>query len=104
MASLLLLATGHALAAAAGPVGYPVVNTTLGQLRGVTQEYEGRLLHAYRGIRYTEPPVNERRFLRTRLIDAPWSGVQNATGYGATCIQNPANVSGSCMSSCQLAC
>ena len=71
-------------------VGYPEVDTTLGRLRGRTVEYEGKHLNSFRGIRYTEPPVNERRFLRSELINKSWEGVQNATSYGAVCIQNPA--------------
>lgn len=71
-------------------VGFPEVDTTLGRLRGLTVEYEGKHLNSFRGIRYTEPPVNERRFLRSELINKTWEGVQNATSYGAVCIQNPA--------------
>jgi hypothetical protein len=89
-----LLTATIADAGVPGPViGYPLVNTSLGQLRGVTQEYDGRPLHAFRGIRYTDPPVNGRRFLRACLVNESWSGVRNATGYGAVCIQNPADVS-----------
>jgi hypothetical protein len=91
----LLHAARSTVAGVPGPIiGYPIVNTTLGQLRGVTQEYEGRPLHAFRGIRYTDqPPVNARRFLRSHLVNESWIGVRNATGYGAVCIQNPADVS-----------
>jgi len=82
-----------AAVAACEPIGYPVVETSLGKLRGVTESYEGTVLHAYRGIRYTNAPVNERRFLRSELYNESWTGILNATGYGPVCIQNPAAVS-----------
>ena len=100
VAMRLVALSGCVLAATAvadGPspvIGYPVVDTTLGKLRGVTVNFQNRhTLHAFRGIRYTDAPVNERRFLRAELMNEKWSGVQNATAYGAICIQNPAGVS-----------
>jgi carboxylesterase type B len=77
-----------------GPVlDYPIVNTTLGKLRGVTRSFEGSVLHTFRGIRYTDPKVNKTRFLKSTVYNTTWDGVRNATGYGAVCIQNPAAVS-----------
>jgi carboxylesterase type B len=74
-----------------GPVvDYPVVETSLGKMQGVSHKYDDKLLHTFQGIRYTDPMINEKRFLKSKVYEKKWKGVYNATSYGAVCIQNPA--------------
>src|SRR5262245_49547107 len=57
----------------------PVVDTTLGPVRGTT----ARDVHVLKGIPYAAAPVGELRF-RPPAPRAPWTDVRDATGYGAS--------------------
>lgn len=85
---------GKALAAMAAALGCmssvhvhaqdvtPVVQTDKGKVQGL--EESG--IDAFLGIPYAAPPVGERRFRAPEPADA-WTGVADATGYGAPCMQ-----------------
>ena len=60
----------------------PVVETESGKVQGVEQ----RGIDAYLGIRYAEPPLGNLRFMPPKKAEA-WTGVTDATGYGAPCMQ-----------------
>lgn len=60
----------------------PIVALGAGQVLGV--EVDGVL--SFRGIPYAAPPVGERRF-RAPVRPASWTGVRDATGFGAPCPQ-----------------
>ena len=60
----------------------PVVETESGAVQGVEQ----RGMDAYLGIRYAAPPVGDLRF-KPPVAAERWSGVADATGYGAPCMQ-----------------
>ena len=78
-AGLLTLAVpGIALAQTATPV----VQTDKGTVQGVKQDG----VDAFLGIRYAAPPLGERRFKRPEPA-AAWSGIADATGLGAPCMQ-----------------
>lgn len=59
-----------------------VIGTSLGQIRGVREE---DVLH-FRGVRYAEPPVGERRFLAP-LASGPWEGTLDGTSFPNRCTQ-----------------
>lgn len=61
----------------------PVVETTLGRLRGLTD----RGAHAFRGIRYAEDTGGANRF-RPPRTPAAWAGVRDAVDFGASAPQN----------------
>jgi len=61
----------------------PVVTTTTGQLRGLPRAGGGA---QFLGIPYGEPPVGDLRW-RVPVPAKPWSGVRNASKYGAPCAQ-----------------
>ena len=64
------------------------VKTSLGVVKGtIDKKYQ---VVKFRGIRYTEAPVGDRRFAASRVYNEPWSGVYDATTFGAPCLQNPA--------------
>lgn len=60
----------------------PIVNTPLGDIRG--QAYKNGLV--FRGIRYAEAPVGERRFQPPQPV-AAWADVYDATDFGASAPQ-----------------
>lgn len=62
-----------------------VVDTTGGKVRGAEID-EGVL--AWRGIPYAAPPVGPSRLRLPRRAE-PWSGVRDATAYGAPAPQPP---------------
>lgn len=66
--------------AAAAPA--PVVHAPAGTVRG---EAKGSL-HVFKGLPYALPPVGERRWKPPSPMPA-WSGVRDATRYGAACFQ-----------------
>ena len=66
-----------------------VVATSLGQVRGVR---ESGVLH-FRGMRYAEPPVGERRFLAP-LASGPWAGTLDATRFPDRCTQPDSGLPG----------
>jgi para-nitrobenzyl esterase len=58
------------------------VETTLGKLRGAS----GGDLHVFRGVPYALAPEGPRRFAPPGALE-PWSGVRDATAFGARAIQ-----------------
>eukprot|EP01012_Entosiphon_sulcatum_P025876 TRINITY_DN3123_c0_g1_i4.p1 TRINITY_DN3123_c0_g1~~TRINITY_DN3123_c0_g1_i4.p1 ORF type:complete len:542 (+),score=71.25 TRINITY_DN3123_c0_g1_i4:1491-3116(+) len=57
---------------------------TLGAVRGVV----GQSYRAFKGIRYAEPPVGERRWMPPASVQ-PWEGVWDATDFRESCMQGP---------------
>ncbi|MBX9575287.1 MAG: carboxylesterase family protein [Caulobacteraceae bacterium] len=64
----------------------PVVATADGPVRGVSEQG----VSAFKGLPYAQPPVGDLRWRPPRPA-AVWTGVREATEYGAICIQPPAN-------------
>ena len=64
-----------------------IVQTESGAVVGKTETLlHGKLVHEYLGIPYAEPPVGELRFAAPKPAK-PWSGIKDATEYGASCPQ-----------------
>ena len=70
------------LSAVAG-VEPPTVGVATGQLRGELIESGA----VFKGIPYARPPVGDLRWREPRPA-VPWSGVRDATAFGAPCAQN----------------
>ncbi|GAB2557428.1 carboxylesterase/lipase family protein [Kribbella endophytica] len=79
LAATALLATPLA----AAPPTDTVVRTDLGQVRGISDD----TTRTFRGIPYAAPPVGELRW-RAPQPATRWTGVRDATQYGAACAQN----------------
>lgn len=62
----------------------PLVSAPVGTLRG--EALDG--VHAFRGIPYAQPPVQQLRW-RPPVPAAAWDGVRDATGFGPACHQPP---------------
>ena len=63
------------------------MRTQSGQVVGKIETLPlGKLVHAFLGIPYAEPPVGELRFAAPKPPKR-WSGIRNATEYGARCPQ-----------------
>jgi para-nitrobenzyl esterase len=77
---LLLLLAIPLCAAESGPVA----TVTGGQIRGSALEKGGA---AYKAIPFAQPPVGDLRWREPTPV-RPWSGVRDATTYGAACAQN----------------
>ena len=60
----------------------PVVDTDLGKLRGETHGKGG----VFKGIPFAAPPVGSRRW-QAAAPASPWTGVRDATRFGAICTQ-----------------
>lgn len=64
----------------------PVVNTTYGLIQGTTSEYrEG--VSVFKGIPFAASPTGSQRWKAPAAAE-PWSGVLNATAFGADCSQS----------------
>lgn len=66
----------------------PVVETRLGAVRGVWRERAGERSAAFLGIPFAQAPVGELRFAAPAPM-APWTGVRDATAFGATPQRGP---------------
>ncbi|KAL9970956.1 hypothetical protein ACROYT_G023425 [Oculina patagonica] len=65
----------------------PVVQTESGVVVGKIETLpHGKAVHKYLGIPYVEPPVGELRFAAPKPVK-PWSGIKQATDFGASCFQ-----------------
>ena len=64
------------------------MRTESGQVVGKVETLPafGKSVYAYLGIPYAEPPVGESRFAAPKHAKR-WSGIRNATEYGASCPQ-----------------
>ncbi|HEX8811438.1 MAG TPA: carboxylesterase family protein, partial [Terracidiphilus sp.] len=60
-----------------------VVNTSAGQIRGISRMYGGA---EFLGIPYAEPPVGNLRW-HEPIPAKPWTGVRDMTQFGAPCAQ-----------------
>jgi para-nitrobenzyl esterase len=77
-----------ALAATLATAGAPVtqIRTRAGAVRGNSAS-DGRI-RAFRGIPFAAPPVGNRRWRAPEPVES-WSGVRDATQFGARCLQGP---------------
>ena len=87
LAATSVLAVGVLAASIANAAGAPVVDIDTGSLRGEVLD-EASSLTVYRGIPFAAPPVGELRWKGPEPA-AKWSGVRDATGFGAICPQAP---------------
>src|ERR1700722_18761212 len=76
--------------AAAGPVATaaatgPIVAVTGGQVQGAALDQGGAV---FKGIPYAQPPVGALRW-REPMPVTPWTGMRDATTFGAPCMQGP---------------
>ena len=62
----------------------PTVAVTGGQIRGGVLEKGGAV---FKGIPFAQPPVGDLRWREPAPVKA-WSGVREATSFGAPCAQN----------------
>ena len=69
----------------------PVVHTESGAVIGKIEALpNGKSVYEYLGIPYAEPPVGGLRFVAPKPIK-PWTGIKQATEFGATCGQPALN-------------
>lgn len=69
----------------------PVVHTESGAVIGKIEALpNGKSVYEYLGIPYAEPPVGGLRFAAPKPIK-PWTGIKQATEFGATCGQPALN-------------
>jgi len=61
-----------------------IIETSKGKVRGATRGD----VRIFRGIPFARPPVGDLRFRPTRPLE-PWSGVRDATSFGARSMQVP---------------
>ncbi|MCY3933048.1 MAG: carboxylesterase family protein, partial [Acidobacteria bacterium] len=87
--SIVALIAAHLLLTAAGAasLGAGEVKTESGKLRGEVLDAENGLT-VYRGIPFAAAPVGELRWKAPQSV-ATWSGVRDATKFGAICPQAP---------------
>ena len=86
----LLLAAASQPAAAAGPPAAagptdsgPIVTVKAGRLRGAITASGGAV---FKGIPYAQPPTGDRRW-KEPVAAQPWTGIRDATVFGANCVQ-----------------
>jgi para-nitrobenzyl esterase len=80
---LILSATAASTVHAAG--SDPILRIAAGQVRGLRLQRGGAV---FKGIPYAGPPVGDLRW-RAPMPAQPWTGVRDATKFGAVCAQNP---------------
>ncbi|XP_077983791.1 uncharacterized protein LOC144438580 [Glandiceps talaboti] len=68
-------------------VADPLINTTSGTLQGITVSFEGVSVDIYKGVRYAEAPIGERRFSKPTPY-ASREGIYDATEFGPSCPQS----------------
>jgi para-nitrobenzyl esterase len=61
----------------------PIAHTASGDLAG-----DGTDIHVFKGVPYAAPPVGPLRWRPPEPV-APWTGVRDATKFGADCMQKP---------------
>jgi len=83
MASASIMAL--ALACTAAPAQIVQVDVTGGKIAGTVAEG----LSEFKGIPFAAPPVGELRWRAPQPV-GPWSGVRQASAFGAACMQNSA--------------
>lgn len=66
----------------------PVIQIGSGLVSGLQFELEGKIVDAYLGIPYAQPPVGELRFKKPSPV-SPWDGIYNATAKPTPCHQVP---------------
>ncbi|XP_033898016.1 fatty acyl-CoA hydrolase precursor, medium chain-like isoform X1 [Acipenser ruthenus] len=71
------------------PTGNPNIVTEYGKVMGkqVRVKESDRIVYAYLGIPFAEPPVDKLRFAPPQPPKA-WNGTRNATAYPPLCLQN----------------
>ena len=81
LATLIVLGAAPAVAADSGPI----VSVTGGQVKGAMLDRGGAV---FKGIPYADPPVGNLRWREPMPVKA-WTGVRDATKFGAICSQIP---------------
>ncbi|HWW20081.1 MAG TPA: carboxylesterase/lipase family protein [Steroidobacteraceae bacterium] len=87
-AGVAALTTGHRIVAQEQRQGEAVAKTTLGSIRGASQD--GIL--SFLGVPYGAAPTGDLRFMPPRSAQ-PWTDVRDARAYGDTCPQIPLGLS-----------
>jgi acetylcholinesterase len=64
----------------------PVVQTSLGKVRGSTKTVLGKAVNLFLGIPYAKPPVGSLRFKKPLPAD-PWQDVYDASRLPNSCVQ-----------------
>ena len=80
IAAIFITLTGFSIARADSG---PVVTVTGGQIRGATIQQGGAV---FKGIPYAQPPIGDLRW-REPMPVKPWTGVREASEFGAICPQ-----------------
>ncbi|OWF39890.1 bile salt-activated lipase-like [Mizuhopecten yessoensis] len=64
----------------------PVVQTTMGLVRGLTRRVDRTYIFEFRGIPFAKPPIGKFRFRKTEAHDQ-WNGLLDATTFRPACMQ-----------------
>lgn len=89
MRALIAVLLVCAAAAASRAQSNPLVNVTGGQIRGAALAGGA----VFKGIPFAAPPTGERRWREPAAVQ-PWTGVRDATKFGAICPQTPTPIVG----------
>ncbi|GAQ47629.1 hypothetical protein AtubIFM54640_010221 [Aspergillus tubingensis] len=88
LAAAVPLAASAAIQTSSAGSDLPVVNTTLGYVRGTYSPFRGGdTAVVYKGIPFAAAPTGENRWKEPQSPQ-PWSGVLNATEFGPQCAQS----------------
>jgi para-nitrobenzyl esterase len=82
---MLVIVAAVAVMPGSGSDSGPVVAVIGGQVRGVLLDNNGVV---FKGIPFAQPPVGDLRW-RAPTPVRPWTGVRDATAFGAPCAQSP---------------